>query len=259
MKYGFIGFGNLAQAIYQGLKINPEIEFACFDPGTKAELSTGQVKQIENIKDLVAFSDVVWLCIKPQNLGEVLEELKNLNLEGKTLVSPVAGQSIGSIEKILGKKVAIVRIMPNLAIAYGKSVTAYYTNDKNNQLAEKIKEDLSKLGKVVELPEDKFDLFTAIFGSGPAFLLEVLKVFKEKIEELGIEKDKAKELLVELSLGTTAYLKENKNEIGELIEKITSKGGVTEAGLKTFKENNLTQLLKEVLISAEKKSQEMGK
>jgi len=88
--------------------------------------------------------------------------------------------------------------------------------------------------------------------------LEVLKVFKEKIDELGIEGNEAKDLLVELALGTTTYLEKNENEIGELIEKITSKAGVTEAGLKSFKENNLDKLLAEVIISAQKKSKEIG-
>ena len=263
MKYGFIGFGNLAKAIWEGLKEDKEIEFAYVDPSTKIELGALQVKNeriksFKNIKELVAFSDVIWLCIKPQNLVEVLDELKNINLDGKIFVSPVAGKSISFIENSLGKKVVMMRIMPNLAIAYGKSVTAYCVNEENNIFVEKIKKDLSRLGKAVELPEEKFDLFTAIFGSGPAFLLEVLKVFKEKIDELGIEGNEAKDLLVELALGTTTYLEKNENEIGELIEKITSKAGVTEAGLKSFKENNLDKLLAEVIISAQKKSKEIG-
>ena len=160
MKYGFIGFGNLAKAIWTGLKEDKDIEFAYVDKINNEK----EIKSFENISLLVSFSDVIWLCIKPQNLVEVLEELKNINLDGKILVSPVAGKSIKFIQDSLGKNVNIVRIMPNLAIAYGKSVTAYCVNKGNNIFAEKIKNDLSKLGKVIELPEEKFDLFTAIFG-----------------------------------------------------------------------------------------------
>ena len=254
MKYGFIGFGNLAKAIHQGLKDDNEIEFAYVDEVNNFE----GIKSFQNISELVSYSNVIWLCIKPQNLGEVTDELRNINLDGKILVSPVAGKSINFIKNSLGKNVVIVRIMPNLAIAYGRSVTAYYVNEKNNILAEKIKKDLSKLGKVVELSEEKFDLFTAIFGSGPAFILEVLKVFETKINELGIGEDEARDLLAELSFGTTTYLEKNKNEIGKLIEKITSKGGVTEVGLKSFRENNIEKSLEEVIISAQNKSKEIG-
>ena len=254
MKYGFIGFGNLAKAIWTGLKDDKDIEFAYTDKTNNLE----EIKSFGNISLLVSFSDVIWLCIKPQNLNEVLEELKNFNLDGKILVSPVAGKSIKFIQNSLGKNVSIVRIMPNLAIAYGKSVTAYCADEENNILVEKVIKDLSRLGKIVKLPEEKFDLFTAIFGSGPAFLLEVLKVFRGKISELGIEGDEAKDLLVELALGTTTYLEKNDNEIGELIEKITSKAGVTEAGLKSFKENNVDKLLEQVIISAQNRSKEIG-
>jgi len=254
MKYGFIGFGNLAKAIWTGLKEDKDIEFAYVDKINNEK----EIKSFENISLLVSFSDVIWLCIKPQNLVEVLEELKNINLDGKILVSPVAGKSIKFIQDSLGKNVNIVRIMPNLAIAYGKSVTAYCVNEENNILAEKIIKDLSRLGKTVKLPEEKFDLFTAIFGSGPAFLLEVLKVFRDKISELGIEGDETKDLLVELAFGTITYLEKNNNEIGELIERITSKAGVTEAGLKSFKENNIDKLLEQVIISAQNRSKEIG-
>ena len=75
---------------------------------------------------------------------------------------------------------------------------------------------------------------------------------------MGIEGDEAKDLLVELALGTTTYLEKNDNEIGELIEKITSKAGVTEAGLKSFKENNVDKLLEQVIISAQNRSKEIG-
>ena len=75
MKYGFIGFGNLAKAIWTGLKDDKDIEFAYTDKTNNLE----EIKSFGNISLLVSFSDVIWLCIKPQNLNEVLEELKNFN------------------------------------------------------------------------------------------------------------------------------------------------------------------------------------
>lgn len=256
MKYGFIGFGNLAKAIYEGSKENKEINFAYIDKTNNFK----KPKKLKDMKELVFFSDVIWLCIKPQNLSEVLEDLKKINLTGKIIVSPVAGKSISFIENSLGKNIPIIRIMPNLAIAYGKSVTAYCTNNRKNLLKEKVKKNLSKLGKTVELPEKSFDLFTAIFGSGPAFILEILKVFEDKINELKIKEIESIDLLLELTFGTLVYLKENKDQksISKLIEKVTSKGGTTEAGLKSFKENNLNELLENIIVSAQKRSKEIS-
>ena len=256
MKYGFIGFGNLAKAIYEGSKENKEINFAYIDKTNKFK----NIKKLKGMKELVSFSDVIWLCIKPQNLSEVLENLKKIDLTGKIIISPVAGKSISFIEASLNKNVAIIRIMPNLAIAYRKSVTAYCTNNRKNILEEKVKKNLSKLGKVVELPEKSFDLFTAIFGSGPAFILEILKVFEDKIDKLKIKEIESMDLLLELIFGTLTYLKENKDQktISELVERITSKGGTTEAGLKSFKKNNLNKSLENIIISAQKRSKEIS-
>ncbi len=118
MKQGFIGFGNLTRAVYQGLKEEKGMAFAYFDRTRKET----DILFYEQMNDLVSFADVIWLGIKPQDLSGILEQLKECNLEGKTIVSPVAGKSIAYIERYLGKDQLVVRIMPNLAMAYRKSL-----------------------------------------------------------------------------------------------------------------------------------------
>ncbi len=257
MKYGFIGFGNLAKAIYQGLKNEDNISFAYISKSNRNK----EIQSFKTLQELVYFSDVILLCIKPQDLTQVLTGLKKIPFKNKIIVSPVAGKSIGFIEKKLGKKETIVRIMPNLAIAYKKSVTAFFTNNKKSAIVRRVKDDLSKLGKVVELPEKHFDLFTAIFGSGPAFLLTILQVLKNKITELNIADSKIDELLIELVTGTVTFLQENhkRTNIEDLIKKVASKGGVTEAGLNYFKSNNLDKFFGDVIVTAQKKSKDMEK
>ncbi|MFA5986443.1 MAG: pyrroline-5-carboxylate reductase dimerization domain-containing protein [Parcubacteria group bacterium] len=256
MKHGFIGFGNLAKAVHQGLKSNKEHSFAY----TSKSNSFAEIQSFENLSQLTSFADVIWLCVKPQNLTEVLTQLKNIDLKNKIIISPVAGKSIGVIENYLGKNVTIVRIMPNLAIAYKKSVIAYCANAKHHRLLKSLKKDLLTLGKVVELQEGHYDLFTAIFGSGPAFLLAILQTLKNKISELGISDQEANDLLIELIIGTTTYFQKNctKKSIDDLIKNVTSKGGTTEAGLNYIKKNNLNKLFENVIIEAQKKSKEMN-
>lgn len=123
--------------------------------------------------------------MKLQDFVEVMAELRNVDLKDKTIVSPIAGKTIKTVEDYLGTDATIIRIMPNLSIAYQKSVTAFCANKKSSS-SDEIKVVLGELGEVLELPEQNFDLFTAIFGSGSAFLLEVLQVFRDKIKELGV-------------------------------------------------------------------------
>lgn len=254
MKYGFVGFGHLAQAIHRGLE-NEAIDWAY----TSKDNKHTEIRSFESIKDLAAFADVIWLCIKPQDLVPVLEKLRAANLSKKMIVSPVAGKSIRFIEGYLGAHITIARIMPNLAVAFGKSVIAYADNSET-EITKTVMTHLNKLGKVLEIEERHFDLFTALFGSGPAFLMEFLEVFHRKTAEFGLPQSIANELVAQLVSGTMAYFEENSvaKSIPELIGQIASKGGTTEAGLKFFRENKLDSLFEGVIEAARKRAHEIS-
>lgn len=257
MKHGFIGFGNLANAVYQGLKEEKGLEFAYFDSYKKDV----DLHNFELLESLVSYADVIWIAVKPQDLAGILNQLKDLDISEKTIVSPVAGKSIAYIERYLGKETTIVRIMPNLAIAYKSSVTAFHTNHPNSKKADKIFALLGKLGKAVKLEEEGFDLFTSVFGSGPAFILAFLKTFKDKIQEFDLPDSIDVELLLELTRGTTLYFMQNQKNysIEELIKNITSKGGTTQAGLEYFDAHNIGKQFEGVLNAARDRSQELSK
>lgn len=256
INHGFIGFGNLANAIYRGLKHHNNSEFYYFDRDSK---NTDAVL-VESLEQLIEASDVIWLTVKPQDLRGVLEQLQPLNRGDKLFVSPVAGKKIAFIEEYLGKEQAIARIMPNLAIAYQKSVTAFACNKPNDEKARHIYNTLSQLGKAVELPEEGFDLFTSVFGSGPAFILAFIQIFKEKMKEFDLPGPLLDELLLELTQGTTLYFAHNQQDfsIEELIKNITSKGGTTQAGLEFFKEHQIGKHFEGVLDAAKYRSAEMS-
>lgn len=257
MNLGFIGFGNLANAVYQGLKESGGFSFAYYDTFSKDT----DIPRHENIEDLTVFADMIWLTVKPQDLDDILTQLKDIDIEGKTIVSPVAGKTITHIEQYLGNGQQIARIMPNLAMAYKKSVTAFATNMPGNNKADDVCNLLEKLGKVVELDESKFDLFTAIFGSGPAFILEFISVFKEKMRELNLTEAVMDDLLLELTQGTTQYFAANrgKHNIEQLIQNITSKGGTTQAGLECFHAHKIGERVERVIDAAKERSEEMSR
>lgn len=257
MKHGFIGFGNLARAIYEGLKEEEGMTFAYFARSDKAM----SIPFHEKLEQLVDHSDVLWLAVKPQDLAGILQQLKECDLTGKTIVTPVAGKSIAWIERYLGAEQLIVRIMPNLAMAYRMSVTAFCTNRPGDEKATGIFTLLGKLGKAVELEESGFDLFTSVFGSGPAFILAFIQIFKEKMQEFSLPGPLLDELLLELTRGTTRYFTENQqaHSIEELIRNITSKGGTTQAGLEYFKTHEIGKHFEGVLDAARNRSEEMSR
>lgn len=257
MRLGFIGYGNLAKAVYLGLKDEKGIGFSYLDR-TKKDVD---IHFCGSLDELALNSDIIWLTIKPQDLTSVLEELKSVDIDGKIIVSPVAGKCISFIEKFLGHNQHIIRIMPNLAMAYKASVTAFYTNHPEKDDGHKLFDLLEKLGKVVKIEESEFDLFTSVFGSGPAFILAFIQIFKNKMSEFNLPGSLPDELLLELTKGTTLYFMQNQKDysIEELINNITSEGGTTQAGLDYFRNNEIDKHLEEVLNAAQNRSEELSK
>lgn len=257
MKHGLIGFGNVARAVYQALASEKDLQFAYFTRSKKDV----DLQEFDTLAELVAFSDVLWLCVKPQDLQGVLEQLRKLDLGQKLIVSPVAGKKIAFIEEYVGAQQPIVRIMPNLAIAYKKSVTAFATNQPDNIKTEEIFQLLSKLGKAVKLQEEGFDLFTSVFGSGPAFILLFVQIFKDKMQEFDLPGPVLDELLLQLTEGTVSYFAQNqaKYSIEQLVRNITSKGGTTQAGIDYYRENEIARHFEAVLEAARRRSVEMSR
>lgn len=257
VKQGFIGFGNLAKALYRGLSDEKDMEFAYIDL-FKKEVN---IPYCASLEDLVDFADFIWLTVKPQELPAILQDLKRFNLKDKTIISPVAGKSIAYIEQFLSSEQLIIRIMPNLALAYKASVTAFNTNRPNSEKAKEALNLLEKLGQVIYLEENRFDLFTAIFGSGPAFILTFIKTFKSKIEKLDLPHHLVEQLLFQLAEGTAQYWINNHKDltIEDLIANITSRGGTTEAGLNYFHDREIAKQIEGMVEAAQKKSQELSR
>lgn len=257
MKHGFIGFGNLAKAVYLGLKEDKGIDFGYF-ARSKKDID---IPFYQSLNELVALADIIWLAVKPQDLSGILANLSDYDLSGKVIVSPVAGKSVEFIERYIGNEQTIVRIMPNLAMAYKASVTAFYTNHPEREESETVFKLLGRIGKAVKLDESGFDLFTAVFGSGPAFILAFIQVFKDKMQELNLPGSLLDELLLELTRGTTLYFMENQKDysIEELINNITSKGGTTQAGLNHFSKHDIGKHFEGVLDAARNRSEELSR
>ena len=98
MKHGFIGFGHLAKAIYQGLK-NEKITFAY----TSKVNDFTEIRSFETIEELATFADVIWICVKPQDIVSVLEKLRAVNLSKKMVVSTVAGKVHSFYRRLSGR------------------------------------------------------------------------------------------------------------------------------------------------------------
>lgn len=208
-------------------------------------------------------ADLVFLCIKPQDSEEVLKELSATKIFHKNtiFISILAGKKIAFFEKIFGKNAKLVRSMPNLPIQYSQGVFAYFLN-KNITKAEAkaLKEIFNKFGSSFELDDEKlFDVITAIFGSGPAYIFLLQEIFAEMAVSFGIKKDKAAELVKKLFLGSAFMSEFSEENFSQLRESVTSKKGTTDAALEVLQKNAvLKNIFKKAINAAVKRSQKLA-
>ena len=235
---GLIGVGNMGSSILEGLltkklaepkqiwvydKIQDKAKE--FSSKTKVQLATSNL-------ELVRQSQIILLAVKPQDLattlGEIQEELKS----PRVLVSILAGTPIQKIQKLLKSKLDIVRAMPNLGAKVAQSMTALC--GAQGQAMASTEAIFSGCGRTIRLEEKDFDLITALSGSGPAYFFYLMELLAKEGEERGLTAPQAKEAAVQTALGAALLAVFSPDGPALLRERVTSKGGTTEAALKVM-------------------------
>ena len=245
-KVALIGIGNMGSAIVEGALLGNVLtpsNVTVYDKDVskaKAFSSKNHVKKAISIKDLLSEANIILVAVKPQNFCEVAEELKSLITKKHVFISILAGTSIQKIKKNLGRKVAVVRAMPNLGAKIRQSMTAISGSDKKAvNIAKKL---FSGCGEVIQVKEKMFDVITAVSGSGPAyffFLMEALASFAVKN---GISKKTAELLAAQTCVGSGLLVSNEKISPRILRKKVTSKGGTTEKALDVLKSNKTNKI-----------------
>ena len=223
----------------------------------KVLLSDKNKHIFDNIS-LAKRSDVIILAVKPQDIRNVLEEIKPYT-KGKLVISIAAGVTTLFLEKILGK-VRVVRIMPNMPVMVGKGISAIscgrFAKAKDFKIASRI---FSNLGEVIEVKEKMMDAVTSVSGSGPAYYFLFTYLLANAAQANGLKKGLALKLARATFIGAAEIIKSKNLSMEELIKKVASKGGITEAALKVFKQEKLGTIIKKAVKSALLKSSNVTK
>lgn len=249
-KIAIIGNGNMGKAITSGLlsrKIVIKNQIFLTDSKTK------------NNKEAVQKAEIIILAVKPQVIKPVLEEIKNC-IKNQLVVSILAGVTIKYIQENIGKKIAVVRVMPNLAAKVGQSMSVFVCSKEVNKTQKKLlKIILNAIGKELELQnEEQINSATAISGSGPAYFFYLTEVLGKGAIKLGFTKEEARLLAKQTLLGSADLLQASTYSAEELRHAVTSKGGVTECAILEFKKANLQAVILNGIFSAFNKAQELS-
>ena len=226
-----IGCGKMGGAMLRQWAEVPDNTFTVADPAATA-LPDG-VRHVTKTTELEAAEfDVVIIAIKPQMIAGVLPDYAfALKPEG-CFVSIAAGCSIASIAKLVGDR-AIIRVMPNLAAMVGQGVSGLVANDLcSDDLKARVTELVAQTGTCVELAdEDQIDRLTAISGSGPGYVFELMRSYVAAAKSVGFDDETARKLVFDTISGTVETARQSDETLEDLRNSVTSKNGTTQAGL----------------------------
>lgn len=259
-----LGAGNMGGALVTGLlsaKVVTPGQITLADVDT-ARLSTFKKKwgvRIENDnRTAVKGASVIVLCVKPQHMPGVLEELAGQGSPGSLVISVAAGVRAERMEKVLGQ-VPVIRVMPNTPALLRAGAIAFslgrYAGPRHEKMARTI---LSALGRVWKVPEVQMDAVTALSGSGPAYVFYLAECLAAGGVALGLNAPLAEALARQTVYGAGRMLAETMDPAAELRRRVTSPGGTTEAAIKILTERDLPGTFKEALTSACRRSQELS-
>lgn len=265
-KIGFLGGGNMAEAIIRGLlrgELFPASHVLASGPREERLAFLSEHYGIETTTsnlELVRQSDVVVLAVKPQLLPKVLREVSDEIGPGHLVVSVAAGIPITAIESKLRAGVRVVRSMPNTPALVNAGATAIAPGEH----ATKDDLDLAKsifdaVGITVVLDENQLDAVTGLSGSGPAYIFLILEALADAGVKVGLSRRNAQRLAAQTVMGSAKLLLETDEHPGRLKDMVTSPGGTAIAGLHTLEEGGMRTTLINAVESATNRARELGK
>jgi len=252
---GIIGVGNMGKAIASRLNKRMLISDANVRKLRSAKKKNTLIAK--NNIGLAKQANIIILAVKPQNIARVLKEIAPFS-KGKLIISIAAGIKTKIIERRLGKA-RVIRVMPNMPAIIGRGISALAKGRSAS------KKDLAaartiflSLGEVVEVRESLIDAVTAVSGSGPAYYFLLAEAMQKGAAALGLNKRLASQLAKATFIGAAEVAKNTDISATDFIKKVASKGGTTEAALKTFKKTGFERIVKQALEAARNRSRHLS-
>jgi pyrroline-5-carboxylate reductase len=258
---GFIGFGNMGKAIAEGLIKSGNYSKKDFLVAVKTEKSKRTLLnegwKVLPPEEVVEKADKIFLTVKPKDGPKVLEPLKNL-LKEKLLISTLAGVSL-KILKTWSPYSFNVRTMPNINVSVGKGVWGItFEADFPEGLKNDVLNLLSKTGLVLEIEEKLMNSITALAGSGPAFVSEILDAFAQAGVKLGFKYEDALKIALYTFSGTLDYIDEKSIHPIQMRDRVTSPAGTTIYGLSVLNDRGVKGAIVQTVETAKKRADELS-
>ena len=261
LKVGFIGAGKMGEALIRSMLGLEDLQVSVLASdvsGERRELMSKLegVEATESNLRVLDESDVVFVAVKPQNIDEVLDEIKDAD---KLVISIAAGIPLRRLEAKL-TKARVIRVMPNTPCLVGEMAGAFSLGTRATEADPKMLTELLKnAGRIFRLDEKHLDAVTALSGSGPAFIAYIIEAMAEGAVKQGLPRDVAEQLAVQTVLGTGKLLIDMKLSPLELISMVSSPGGTTVAGRQILENSDVKDIMERTIARATERGRELGR
>lgn len=259
----FAGGGNMAAALIGGLLKTgwQPTQIVVAEPVAERRAwlaATYAVNTVASTAELPTQANALLLAVKPQQMQQVLTTLHPA--PGTVVVSIAAGVLLGSLQAALGPQMHYVRTMPNTPALLGAGITGLYCPPDTPPAARALAQQLlAAAGACVWVPEEQqLDAVTAVSGSGPAYFFYVVEAMTAAGIALGLAPEVAEQLAVHTAHGAGRMLLESGQPPATLRQNVTSKGGTTEAALKSLESAQLPAIFATALAQASQRAAELG-
>lgn len=241
-------------------RLSPYNQVTLYDRNpSKTEIlaDKGFGKAAQNLSEALAASQLIILAIKPQSLAGSAAALQQALTSDHTVVSILSGTSLQQLSEHF-PECRCVRMMPNIPLLCGEGSIGMSCKESDREtLGQELDALFEPLGKIFWLPESKFDAFTALAGSGPAFVFALTEAIVDAGIAMGFPAKEAQTIAYQMLRGSVELMESGAKHPGELKWLVTSPGGTTIAGIEAFEEHGVRNGLLKTFLATFRRTVEM--
>jgi len=267
----FVGCGVMGESMIAGLLRNEIVAPESISASHPREIRRAELAEKYNIavfesnaeaaqKVVEHSNSAVLICVKPQRLARVLNDLNGILPVDQLVLSIVAGATIDRLADELGTT-KIVRAMPNTPSQIGAGITAWTCTEAVGETDRShVREILSALGKELFVEtENMIDMATSLSATGPTYIFMVMEALTDAGVHLGFSRDMAKELVQETMLGSVKFAMDSHKHPAELRNMVTSPGGTSAEAIYQMEKGSLRTVLSKAVYAAYKRAVDLRK
>ena len=260
MRISFIGFGNMAKALAKGLLTNKANELQAAAPSLTKGINQQGIKTNNDNLAVIPNADIIILAVKPALISKIITEIKSSIPKSCLIISIASGISLEWFAKHCAG-MALIRAMPNIAASIGESATPLVANEFVSSAQKLNAEEIFKSVGLTTwvLTDNDIDRFTALSGSGPAYVFMFMEAMIKAAVSLGIKEEDAKSFTLQTVKGALCLASNSEYNLKYLRELVTSPAGTTAAAIEVFNNKGFDEIIDVALKAAFKRAKELGK